>query len=175
MNDRIDPLTPSSSAVLQSHVDPTSARFEANMRFLADMVSQVRNEEEKIREGGGPKAPTGNPFFPVHAELRVTYHFGSDPFHRPGFRPYVHLSGGLAQIDGDVPVPAFADQAAYKRNSRLNLTAWKKSGTAFLGLGGGLMYAITPKSGPFLDVRVLEMLGVSGTAISPLVGYAIGF
>jgi len=37
MNDRIDPLTPSSSAVLQSHVDPTSARFEANMRFLADL------------------------------------------------------------------------------------------------------------------------------------------
>ena len=26
------------------------------MRFLADMVSQVRNEEEKIREGGGAKA-----------------------------------------------------------------------------------------------------------------------
>ena len=42
--------------MLQSRVDPTSARFEANMRFLADLVSQVRNEEEKIREGGGPKA-----------------------------------------------------------------------------------------------------------------------
>src|SRR6266852_5769381 len=56
MNDRIDPLTPSSSTVLESRVDPTSARFEANMRFLADLVSQVRNEEEKIREGGGPKA-----------------------------------------------------------------------------------------------------------------------
>ena len=26
------------------------------MRFMADLVSQVRNEEEKIREGGGPKA-----------------------------------------------------------------------------------------------------------------------
>src|SRR6202163_2617393 len=56
MNDGIDPELPSSSTVLQSHVDPTSARFEANMRFLADLVSQVRNEEEKVREGGGPKA-----------------------------------------------------------------------------------------------------------------------
>src|SRR5882757_3092414 len=56
MNERIDPGMPSSSTVLESHIDPTSARFEANMRFLADMVSQVRNEEEKIREGGGPKA-----------------------------------------------------------------------------------------------------------------------
>src|SRR6202142_2987705 len=56
MNERIDPGTPTSSTVLESHVDPTSARFEANMRFLADLVSQVRNEEERIREGGGPKA-----------------------------------------------------------------------------------------------------------------------
>src|ERR1700726_3765986 len=56
MSERIDPGTPSSSTVLESHIDPTSARFEANMRFLADLVSQVRNEEERIREGGGPKA-----------------------------------------------------------------------------------------------------------------------
>ena len=44
------------STLLPSKVDPTSARFEANMRFMADLVSQIRNEEEKIREGGGAKA-----------------------------------------------------------------------------------------------------------------------
>jgi 3-methylcrotonyl-CoA carboxylase beta subunit len=56
MSDRSDFTTPSTSPVLESRVDATSVRFEANMRFLADLVSQVRNEEEKIREGGGPKA-----------------------------------------------------------------------------------------------------------------------
>jgi 3-methylcrotonyl-CoA carboxylase beta subunit len=56
MADRIEFSTPSTSSVLETRVDATSARFEANMRFLADMVSQVRNEEEKIREGGGAKA-----------------------------------------------------------------------------------------------------------------------
>ncbi len=56
MADRNEFSTPSSSSVLETRVDATSARFEANMRFLADMVSQTRNEEEKIREGGGPKA-----------------------------------------------------------------------------------------------------------------------
>jgi len=56
MADRNEFSTPSSSSVLETRVDATSARFEANMRFLADLVSQVRNEEEKIREGGGPKA-----------------------------------------------------------------------------------------------------------------------
>ena len=57
MPNRIEPSesTPTAS-VLETRVDPTSPRYEANMRFLADMVSQVRNEEEKIREGGGSKA-----------------------------------------------------------------------------------------------------------------------
>src|SRR6266704_162667 len=44
------------NSILGTQVDPTSPRFEANMRFLADLVSAVRNEEEQIREGGGPKA-----------------------------------------------------------------------------------------------------------------------
>jgi acetyl-CoA carboxylase carboxyltransferase component len=48
--------TETSKSILTTRVDATSARFEANMRFLADLVSAVRNEEEQIREGGGPKA-----------------------------------------------------------------------------------------------------------------------
>jgi len=55
------------SSLLPSKVDPTSARFEANMRFMADLVSQVRNEEEKIREGGGAKATDNQ-----HAKGRLT-------------------------------------------------------------------------------------------------------
>ena len=55
------------SSLLPSKVDPTSARFEANMRFMADLVSQVRNEEEKIREGGGAKAIESQ-----HAKNRLT-------------------------------------------------------------------------------------------------------
>jgi 3-methylcrotonyl-CoA carboxylase beta subunit len=56
-----------SSTLLPSKVDPTSAKFEANMRFMADLVSQVRNEEEKIREGGGSKAIESQ-----HAKKRLT-------------------------------------------------------------------------------------------------------
>jgi 3-methylcrotonyl-CoA carboxylase beta subunit len=56
-----------SSSLLPSKVDPTSARFEANMRFMADLVSQVRNEEEKIGEGGGAKAIESQ-----HAKKRLT-------------------------------------------------------------------------------------------------------
>ena len=45
-----------SSTILSTKIDPTSQRFETNMRYMADLVSAVRNEEEQIREGGGPKA-----------------------------------------------------------------------------------------------------------------------
>src|SRR6202522_3661813 len=48
--------TTQASNILSTKIDPTSARFEANMRFLADLMSQVRNEGEKICEGGGAKA-----------------------------------------------------------------------------------------------------------------------
>src|SRR5579862_236012 len=59
MANRNEASTNNSSApgnVLTTKVDPTSARYEANMRFLADLMSQVRNEGEKICEGGGAKA-----------------------------------------------------------------------------------------------------------------------
>jgi len=50
-----DPKHPSAS-VLASKVDPTSVRFEKNMRAMAELVAQVRNQEEKISEGGGAGA-----------------------------------------------------------------------------------------------------------------------
>ncbi|HEY1525350.1 MAG TPA: acyl-CoA carboxylase subunit beta [Candidatus Angelobacter sp.] len=48
--------TETSTSILTTRIDATSSRFEANMRFMADLVSSVRNEEERIREGGGAKA-----------------------------------------------------------------------------------------------------------------------
>src|SRR5437763_32218 len=41
---------------LPTKIDATSARFEKNMRAMAELVAAVRNEEEKIRLGGGEKA-----------------------------------------------------------------------------------------------------------------------
>jgi 3-methylcrotonyl-CoA carboxylase beta subunit len=67
MAERTDPVATPKSPAIETKIDPTSARFEANMRFLADMVSQVRNEEETIREGGGAKAIENQ-----HAKSRLT-------------------------------------------------------------------------------------------------------
>src|SRR5581483_11822640 len=68
MPDRTDQFAPDAALNrLDTHVDATSQRFEKNMRAMADLVAQVRNEEEKIREGGGAKAIDNQ-----HAKKRLT-------------------------------------------------------------------------------------------------------
>lgn len=123
--------------------------------------------------GGGPQAPNGAAFFPFHGEVRATYYFGSSPLSKKGIRPYVHISGGVAQVDARVTVPIFTDPQHPDRLSQL--AAWRKAGTGFVGAGVALMYALTANSGPYVDVQVLQMLGVSGTSISPQLGYGLGF
>src|SRR6202049_3450699 len=100
MNERIDPGTPSSSTVLESHIDPTSARFEANMRFLADLVSQMRNEEERIREGGGPKAIESQ-----HNKGRLTARERINLLVDPGtfFELSAYAAHGMYEEWGDAP------------------------------------------------------------------------
>src|SRR5450755_523397 len=67
MRERTDSTALSINNILPTKVDPSSLRFESNMRALADLVAQVRNEEEEIREGGGPKAIESQ-----HAKSRLT-------------------------------------------------------------------------------------------------------
>jgi 3-methylcrotonyl-CoA carboxylase beta subunit len=52
---------------LPTKIDATSTRFERNMRAMAELVAAVRNEEEKIRQGGGEKAIESQ-----HAKKRLT-------------------------------------------------------------------------------------------------------
>jgi 3-methylcrotonyl-CoA carboxylase beta subunit len=67
MAERSDSTSIAINNVLPTKIDASALRFESNMRALADLVAQVRNEEEKIREGGGPKAIENQ-----HAKSRLT-------------------------------------------------------------------------------------------------------
>ena len=67
MSEPTDSTALSVNNILPTKVDPSSLRFESNMRAVAELVAQVRNEEEKIREGGGPKAIESQ-----HAKSRLT-------------------------------------------------------------------------------------------------------
>src|SRR5216684_4344457 len=58
---------PELSNKLFSKTDPTTARYEKNMRSMAELVAAIRTEEEQIRLGGGEKAIESQ-----HAKKRLT-------------------------------------------------------------------------------------------------------
>ena len=79
MRERTDSTALAINNVLPTKIDPSSLRFESNMRALADLVAQIRNEEEKIREGGGAKAIESQ-----HAKSRLTARERIDLLADPG-------------------------------------------------------------------------------------------
>src|SRR6202451_995781 len=140
MADRSEtPALPRSQASngLTTKVDPTSARFEANMRFLADLMSQVRNEGEKICEGGGAK-----PIENRHAKRRLTarerIHLLADPetffelglytahgmYEEWGGAPAAGVITGLARIETRM-VMIIANDATVKAGAFFPMTSKK--------------------------------------------------
>jgi hypothetical protein len=151
----------------------------ATTRILAGYDRAIGNFSLGVRVGfafgGGPAAPGGKSFFPVHGEGRVAYWFGADPFGRAGVRPYLTLGGGVAQVDSSVSVIVYENEQDFIADKRTTLDAWRKAGTGFLAAGGGVLYAITPRTGPFGEVRVVQLLGASNTGMGLQLGYAFGF
>src|SRR5580658_10045479 len=103
MADRSEAPPDSSSKtanVLTTQVDPTSARFEANMRFLADLMSQVRNESEKISEGGGARAIENQ-----HSKGRLTARERIELLVDPGtfFELGIYAAHGMYEEWGGAP------------------------------------------------------------------------
>jgi 3-methylcrotonyl-CoA carboxylase beta subunit len=43
-------------AALETRIDPQSEAFQTNTRRMVDLLTEIKNEEEHIREGGGAKA-----------------------------------------------------------------------------------------------------------------------
>jgi hypothetical protein len=121
--------------------------------------------------GGPTKKPDGKAFLPLHFELRASYWFGSKPLGKKGLRPYVVAAGGIAEVDASVLVivdDPTSDTGTYK------LAAWRKTGQSFVAGGAGAVFALNPNSGLLLEVKLQEMLGASGTAITLSGGYAFG-
>jgi hypothetical protein len=126
--------------------------------------------------GGGPTRPGASSFLPVHAEARVAYWFGTNPLARAGFRFYLVVAGGLAEVDASQTIDVYTNIAdAMKQQNSIGETAWKKTGNGFAAAGGGTMFAITPDMGILVEVKAMEMFPTLGTGFSGQLGYAIGF
>jgi hypothetical protein len=156
--------------------------------------------------GGGP--PSGEDqevkFLPYHAELRASYWIGTKPMAKEGFRPYVGISAGAAQVDAKLGVTvgdcggqpdgsapskpgatlpidqAFSsacsnDQlAAGDKAAPLALDVYKKLGKGFGGIHLGAVYALSKNGGVQLNINVMHFLPTSGQVIEPSLGYVFG-
>jgi len=100
MADRVETTSAPNSTILATRVDPTSSRYEANMRFMADLMSQVHNEEEKIREGGGAKAVESQ-----HSKGRLTARERIGLLADPGsfFELGIYSASGMYEEWGGAP------------------------------------------------------------------------
>jgi len=44
------------ASILKTNVNTKTPEFEKNTRRMIDLLTQIKNEEEEIRQGGGPLA-----------------------------------------------------------------------------------------------------------------------
>jgi hypothetical protein len=140
--------------------------------------------------GGGPATLDGRNFLPIHAEGRAQYWLRA--LSATGLRPYLHVGGGLAQVDikkGDVTVrdcsqeavrQAFLDCiAATNAYDSANapqlptrrLDAYRKLGNAFVTAGGGVLLPLGQSTALQLNLNAMFMLPSSGLVLQPSLGF----
>ena len=126
--------------------------------------------------GGRPNATIGiHPGFnPLHGELRGSYWFGSGPFERKGLRPYAGLSAGFGEVNGKATVYVYPSLEHYNAGAYVPVDAWRKTGSAFVSIHGGVAYALHQSHQIALELRVLQMLGKSALGAAANLGYAFG-
>lgn len=157
-----------------------SAGFQpGTLRILAGYDRVIRNRfTVGVRLGalllGKAKITQGDSSVMMfHGEARGAFWFGHEPFSSV-LRPYALISGGIAETDSKVSV-----QLQRTTNNDPNIysfDAWKRSGIGFVGVGGGLVAAITKRGGPHAEVRFLEFFGSTSTsAVAAQIGYSFGF
>jgi len=134
-------------------------------------------------------------FIPVHAEGNLRYTIGSNPFAGQVVRPWVFISGGLAQVDTVVDVDVLEDGEACgasdpsSPNSECTvdsadgviepriqtLRAIKQAGLGFAGAGVGVSFVPVDLFEINLGVKFSVTIPVVVPVFSPEIGIGFGF
>lgn len=109
-----------------------------------------------------------------HGEARVAFWFGKDPFGHDRVRPYLVVAGGLAEIDDKLSVPILETDLSKGVYPSQTLTAWRHTGGAFAGVGGGALIPLGTGHGILAELRLQALFPDFGLALAPSVGYALG-
>jgi hypothetical protein len=137
----------------------------------------------------------GASFLPVHVEARLAVWPGANPFVGSGVRPFLFLSGGVAQIDSRVDVDLLEDGATcgakkpsdtgsdctkpsrdgFLEPRKQTVSAYKQAGLAFAAGGVGVQIAPSPGIAFHLAVRGGITFPSVVPVITPEAGFALGF
>ena len=137
----------------------------------------------------------GVSFLPVHAEARFGVWPGHDPFAGAGVRPFILVSGGVAQVDAKVDVqvlengqvcqaqnPSSVSSPCTKPSSdgtieqrQQTLTVFRQNGLGFSSLSFGVQFAPSAKVALHLAARATVTFPVVTAVISPEGGLSVGF
>jgi hypothetical protein len=165
-----DSLGAEQSGVISSGVALTTLRALLSLDY-AVLANLTLGTRVGVAFNGGPPMlkydlnvphPTTK-FMPIHAEGRVAYWFRA--LSQEGILPYVHASGGLAQVDGKITVNVIAPD-----NSKKKLDAWKMMGQGFVTLGGGALFPLGEVAALQANINVMYMLPSTGLVLEPSLG-----
>lgn len=144
---------------------------------------------------GGSPSPENQPpngsliglakgFLPVHAEVRVSYHFLGSMFQRMKVSPYAFIGGGLAQVNASVPVQV-CDSVIRPGDKTGNgcpagtvlreVDAYQITGLNFIGFGAGVNFAFHQYVGVAFELKAMIMLPTFGVVLAPTIGPVFGF
>ncbi|HVW29938.1 MAG TPA: hypothetical protein VHC69_31465 [Polyangiaceae bacterium] len=153
---------------------------------------------------GGKTPQGGSSFLPVHAEARAKWWLrGAAGFEGPGFRPWLHVGGGVAQVDTKVNVDIVDCAPAYRMpegnvqngpgdeclsapdattarayaggTPPTHVQALKQLGQEFATVGGGVMYAVAQNHGAVLNLNLMIPFPSVSFVFEPSIGYEYAF
>lgn len=151
-------------------IDPATTRFLIGAELLVG-----DNVTLGARLGYVRGTAAGRSLSVFHAEGRVAFWFGKEPFSRQRLRPFLVVAGGLAEVDNKFSVPIIESNLAKGVYPTQTLTVWRQSGSAFAGGGVGVMIPTGGAGQGFTaEVKIIALFPDSGVALSPSIGYALG-
>ena len=175
----------------------------ASAGTLRAMVSYDHAFAERVSAGvrlgyafrGGPETIDGRSFLPVHAEARL--HYWLTGLGAQGPRPYLHLGGGIAQVDikkSSVTVRDCSEEVAAGRQAFLDciaaqdayasenapelpektLDAYRKLGNGFVTAGGGVLFSLGAHAALQVNLNAMLMTPSVGFVMQPSLGLVYG-
>jgi hypothetical protein len=151
----------------------------ATTRFLAGLdVFASSNVSLGVRLGYALNVEPHQSTAAFHAEARVAYWTGKNPYRRASPRPYVAVMGGLAEVDDkfttQIAETLPTDPAKGIKQPGQTVTVWRKQGSGFVGAALGTMIPLAPTHGFLVELKLQVMLPESGFVLGPTIGYTFG-